>query len=101
MHKNDFIKAVSRETGVSQGEVARILNSSLDLITRTLANNEKVVLTGFGTFEIRHRSERRGVNPQTGKSIVINATSTPGFTASHSLKAAATGNASKARAMRG
>jgi DNA-binding protein HU-beta len=94
MHKNDFIKAVARDTGVSQSEVARILNGSLDLITRTLAKNEKVVLTGFGTFEIRRRSERRGVNPQTGKPIVINATSTPGFTASHSLKAATTGASS-------
>ena len=42
--------------------------------------------TGFGTFEMRRRSERHGINPQTRARITIGATNTPGFTASSTFK---------------
>jgi DNA-binding protein HU-beta len=45
-------------------------------------------LTGFGTFEVRHRQAREGVNPQTRAKIKIEATNTPGFSASSTLKEA-------------
>ena len=46
----------------------------------------EVVLTGFGTFEVRKRQSRQGVNPQTKQAMTIKATQTPGFSASNSLK---------------
>jgi DNA-binding protein HU-beta len=87
MHRTDFVRAVARETGMSQAEVARVLETSFDLIARALARGEAVVLTGFGTFEMRTRAARRGVSPRTGAPITIDATTNAGFTASHRLKA--------------
>jgi len=48
-------------------------------ISATLANEEKIQIAGFGTFEVRERGERTGRNPQTGEQIVIPATKAPAF----------------------
>ena len=46
----------------------------------------KVVLVGFGTFEIRTRTERTGRNPRTGEQIKINVTRTPAFKPGKDMK---------------
>ncbi len=86
MQKTDFIKAVSERTGVSQKETKQAIDAALDIIAEQLKAGEKVTLTGFGTFEVRQRQEREGVNPQTRAKITIPATMTPGFSASSTLK---------------
>ncbi len=86
MQKTDFIKAVAERTGVSQKETKQVIDAALDIIAETLAKGEKVTLTGFGTFEVRERQAREGVNPQTREKIHIPATKTPGFSASSTLK---------------
>jgi len=91
MQKTDFIKAVAERAKVSQRETKQIIDAALDVITEALARGEKVTLTGFGTFEVRTRQERDGVNPQTGEKIRIPATKTPGFSASSTLKEAVKG----------
>lgn len=91
MQKTDFIKAVAERAKVSQKETKQIIDAALDVITEALARGEKVTLTGFGTFEVRTRQERDGVNPQNGEKIRIPATKTPGFSASSTLKEAVKG----------
>ena len=86
MHKNEFIRQVARESGVPQAIVGQVLGAAIRVIGRSLIAGQKVVWTGFGTFEMRRRSQRRGINPQTGEQITIGATLTPGFTASTALK---------------
>lgn len=91
MQKTDFIKAVAEKTGVSQKETRVVLDAALDTIKDALQKGEKVTLTGFGTFEVRQRQAREGVNPQTRAKIKIAATKTPGFSASSTLKEAVKG----------
>ena len=86
MQKTDFIARVAEETGVSKKTSRQVIESALDLIARSLAEEDKVVLSGFGTFEMRERRERRGVNPQTRQAMTIPASKTPGFSASNNLK---------------
>ena len=86
MQKTDFVKSVAERAGVSQKEAKQVVDAALDIITETLKGGEKVTLTGFGTFEMRRRSERHGINPQTRERITIGATNTPGFTASSTFK---------------
>jgi DNA-binding protein HU-beta len=86
MQKTDFIKAVAERTGISQKETRQVIDAALDVIAEQLKKGEKVTLTGFGTFEVRHRQAREGVNPQTRQKITIAATRTPGFSASSTLK---------------
>lgn len=91
MQKTDFIRAVAEQSSVSQKETAAIVNAMFEVITAALARGEKVTLTGFGTFEVRERQAREGVNPQTRAKIQIAATKTPGFSASSTLKDAVKG----------
>ena len=86
MQKTDFIARVAEETGVSKKTSRQVIESALDLIARSLADDDKVVLSGFGTFEMRERRERRGGNPQTRQAMTIPASKTPGFSASNNLK---------------
>jgi DNA-binding protein HU-beta len=88
MQKTDFTKAVADRTGVSQKETKQVIDAALAIIQETLAAGDKVTLTGFGTFAVRDRQARDGVNPQTREKIHIPATRTAGFSASHVLKEA-------------
>jgi DNA-binding protein HU-beta len=92
MHKNDFIKQLAKDTALPQKQVNQVIKSAIELIARSLRDGDKVVLTGFGTFEMRSRRERSGVNPQTKERITIPKTQTPGFTASNTLKNIVLGN---------
>ena len=87
MQKTDFVKAVAEKAQMSQKDTKEIIDAALEVIAQQLKGGEKVTLTGFGTFEVRQRQAREGVNPQTGAKIKIPATKTPGFSASSTLKA--------------
>jgi DNA-binding protein HU-beta len=91
MQKTDFVKKVAEKAQVSQKVAKEVVDASLDVITEALAAGEKVTLTGFGTFEVRSRQAREGVNPQTRAKIQIPETKTPGFSASSTLKDAVKG----------
>jgi len=86
MQKTEFIAEVAERAGVPKKQARQIIDTALDLIAEQLQSGERVVLTGFGTFEVRERRERRGVNPQTKTAMTIGATRTPGFSASNSFK---------------
>jgi len=88
MQKTDFVRMVAERAGVSQQQTKQIVDAALEAIAEALQRGEKVTLTGFGTFEVRQRQEREGVNPQTRAKIKIAATKTPGFSASSTLKEA-------------
>ena len=88
MQKTEFIAQVADRAGVPKKQARQVLDTALELIAEQLQAGERVVLTGFGTFEMRRRQSRQGVNPQTKQPMTIEATQTPGFSASNSLKSA-------------
>ena len=55
MQKIEYIAEVAERTGISKKEARRIVDAMLDVISERLQAGEKVVLTGFGTFEVRER----------------------------------------------
>ena len=87
MQKTDFVKEVAAKANMSQKDTKEVIDAALEVIAAELKKGNKVTLTGFGTFEVRKRQAREGVNPQTKKKIKIPATKTPGFSASSTLKA--------------
>ena len=62
------------------------VNAVFDTITKELGGGGEVAITGFGTFRVRKRAARMGVNPQTGEKIQIAAATVPRFTAGKALK---------------
>jgi len=94
MQKTAFIAEIAERSGVSKKQAKQVLDAALQIVAEQLQAGERVVLTGFGTFEVRERRERQGVNPQTKTPMMIGATRTPGFSASNSFKNVVKGTAS-------
>lgn len=90
MTKAELIAAVAEKTEMTKKDTEKTIAAVIDTITETLAKGEKVQLVGFGTFEVRERAARTGINPQTQKKIKIAATKTPAFKAGSALKEAVT-----------
>jgi integration host factor subunit alpha len=73
MTKADLIERLHIATGFSKKESAEMLESVLSIMKTTLESNEKLKISGFGNFEVKQKSDRRGRNPQTGEAITISA----------------------------
>lgn len=86
MNKTDLIDAVAKSTKLSKKASEETINAVLDTITDALVKEEKVVLVGFGTFEVRKRAARKGRNPSTKEEIRIPASKAPVFKAGKGLK---------------
>lgn len=86
MNKTELIAVVAAEADITIKEASHILETYIEVITETLSREEKVVITGFGTFEVRTRVERTGKNPRTGETIIIPEQKTPAFRAGKLLK---------------
>lgn len=64
-------EAVYQEVGLSRNESADLLESVLDMIADTLANDETVKISSFGSFSVRSKGQRIGRNPKTGEEVPI------------------------------
>ena len=86
MTKAELINAVAQKTELSKKDSEKAVVAVLDAISETLAAGEKVALVGFGTFEVKERAAREGINPRTKEKIEIAATKVPAFKAGRALK---------------
>ena len=72
MNKTELIALVADKAGSTQVQAEAIINAFADVVTETLAERkEKVVVTGFGTFEVKKKMERISVNPSTQQRMLI------------------------------
>jgi len=88
MNKSELIAQVAEKTGLTKRAAGESVEAVLSTIEEALAKGEKVTLVGFGTFEVRSRAARKGVNPATGASIEIPESKVPAFKAGKALKEA-------------
>lgn len=86
MTKAELVTAVAEKAEITKKDAEKALTAVIDSITESLAKGEKIQLVGFGTFEVRDRAAREGINPQTKKKIKIAATKVPAFKAGRALK---------------
>jgi len=88
VNKSELVGAIAQKTGLTKKDCEKVLTATVDAITEALAQDDKVSLVGFGTFEVRKRAARKGRNPQTGEPIDIPASVVPAFKAGKTLKEA-------------
>jgi len=86
MNKSELIAAISEKVQVSQKQVDTIWGAAVDTIVEAVSSGDKVILVGFGSFEIKERQSREGRNPKTGEKMLIPATKVPGFSAGKAFK---------------
>jgi DNA-binding protein HU-beta len=86
MNKQELIEAMATEANLSKADAKRALESFTDIVKKQLKKGEEVRLIGFGTFSVRKRKARKGINPQTGEKIAIKARKVPHFAPGSDLK---------------
>ena len=86
MNKAELIEKVAETADLSKSKATDAVDAVLGSITDTLRSGDKVVLVGFGSFEVGSRSARTGRNPRTGETINIPASKSPKFKAGKALK---------------
>ncbi len=86
MTKAELINVVAQKTDFTKKNSDKAVNAVLEAITEALADGERVALVGFGTFEVKDRAGRKGIDPRTKKPIVIAPSKLPAFKAGKALK---------------
>jgi len=86
MNKSELVARIAELSDLTKKDAEVALNSTVIAVQEALVKGEKVVLTGFGTFEVKVRKARSGHDPRTGAIISIPALKAPTFKAGKVLK---------------
>ena len=86
MNKTELVAAIADRAELSKKDSEKALKAFVEVVTEELKKDNKVQLVGFGTFETSQRAAREGRNPQTGKTMKIEACKAPKFKAGKALK---------------
>lgn len=86
MNKTELVAAVAAKAELSKKDAEAAVSAVIDSITDALVDGDKVALIGFGTFEVKTRAARKGLNPRTKEEIDIPASKAPAFKAGKALK---------------
>lgn len=86
MNKTELVEAVAKDSGLTNADARRAIESLITTVGKTLKKGDEVAITGFGKFSVAKRAARTGRNPQTGATLKIKASKSPKFTAGATLK---------------
>jgi DNA-binding protein HU-beta len=91
MNKTELVEAIAQDSGLSNADARKAVESFIVTVESTLKSGDEIALTGFGKFSVAQRGARTGRNPQTGETVQIKASKAPKFTAGAALKGAVNG----------
>jgi DNA-binding protein HU-beta len=98
VNKSELVQQLASRADLTKSQASRVVDAlfSVDggLIAEALRGGDKVQITGFGSFEAKHREARTGRNPRTGKEIKIAASKSPAFRSGKGFKDALSGSSS-------
>ncbi len=86
MKKKDFVAKVAQANGLSNAKTADVIDSFIEEVVAALADGEKIMLSGFGTLEVKKRAGRVGRHPVTGEQIQLPDTKVVSFRQSSKLR---------------
>jgi len=69
--KIQIVESVQNQIGFPKNRSSEIVETRLEIIKRTLASGEDVMVSGFGKFSVREKKERKGRNPATGEDMML------------------------------
>jgi integration host factor subunit alpha len=84
--KAGIIEKVTQETSLSKHKSSHAVEYVLEIMKDTLASGEDLLISGFGKFRVREKSERRGRNPATGNELMLPARRVVTFKCSGKLR---------------
>ena len=84
--KAQIVDMMAEENGFAKNKSVQIVEDLLEIIKRTLENGEDVLISGFGRFCVKEKSQRRGRNPATGGDLMLSARKVVTFKCSGKLR---------------
>ena len=69
--KDHIVHSIYNQLDLPKNTSIEIVESLLEIIKKTLASGEDVLISGFGKFCVRDKEKRRGRNPQTGEDMTL------------------------------
>ena len=69
--KSQIVEKIRTSTKLPRNKSSEIVETLLEIIKQTLASGEDVLISGFGKFCVKEKSERRGRNPSTGGDMML------------------------------
>ena len=86
MNKTELIDSMAKLSGLSKKDSEKAFNALIDSITDALLSKEDVNILNFGSFKVKTRAERMGLNLQTKEKIKIPARDVVSFVSGKALK---------------
>ena len=86
MNKTEFVAAIAAKAGLSKKDADAAYKAFVDTVVDAVKAGDKVALAGFGSFEVKERAARTGINPKTKEQISIAASKAPAFKAAKAFK---------------
>lgn len=84
--KAEVAEHLFEKVGLSKRDAKDMVEMFFEEIRETLESGDQVKLSGFGNFDLRHKSQRPGRNPKTGEDIPISARKVVTFRPGQKLK---------------
>ncbi|MBT9155977.1 MAG: DNA-binding protein HU [Firmicutes bacterium] len=88
MNKSQLIDAVKQRTDFTKKDIEVVVSAVFDSMSEALVAGDKVAISEFGTFDVKHRAERKGRNPKTQEELIVPASKVPSFKPFKTLKEA-------------
>lgn len=80
MTKAELVNAIcKRHQNLSKRACDEMLDTIFDTLSKGLKKDRRFTYPGFGTWSVKQRASRKGVNPRTGHPITIKAYKTVTF----------------------
>ena len=84
--KTNITETIEQELNLSRSDAYNIVEEFLEIIKETIEDGEDLMISGFGKFCVKHKSERKGRNPATGQDLMLNSRNVVTFKCSQSLR---------------
>jgi len=84
--KADIIQSIADQIGLTRNQSSYVTETLIEIIKRTLASGEDVLVSGFGKFCVNEKVQRKGRNPATGESMMLKPRKVVTFKCSGKLK---------------
>lgn len=79
MTKAEIVNEISLKTGADRKEVFQIVEGFMESVKTSLANGKNVYLRGFGSFVVKHRTEKVARNITKNTTMIVPAHDIPAF----------------------
>ncbi len=86
MNKTELVEKVRESTGLSKKDSEQVVKAVFEVMQGALSDGEKIQIPGFGTFSVKERAERVGINPRTKEKVTFPSSKSVKFSQGKLLK---------------